>query len=345
MVNNRTRKKETHRIVFFPKMCGCRTCPDCGPRSGWALRQALLAKAKDFRRPALLTLTVDREEFASPEAAHTYISDKGRIRLLLRRLALTRWVWVLEFQKKTGDGWPHWHILVDLAEAPGGRVDLERAWHFWRDTWGIGGLDLQCRKKFGDPAHAVLYITKYLQKQPHQGYPLWVLDSPKCIRLFQGSGAMGALVNTEGKPAAPRDPDAPVQRAKRRPLAQRMAECGQRSVAMVETAYPDFDPDYRHLRVVPLRPSRLAALHSMGRIDGNVETEVVTFGGGDCSELRPFVPIIDPAYALEQLEKVEIAISTAREDVRTKEHIQERLQNIRTRAEQYGKQREGESHE
>jgi len=73
---------------------------------------------------------------------------------------------------------------------------------------------------------------------------------------------------------------APVQRAKRRPLAQRMAECGQRSVAMVETAYPDFDPDYRHLRVVPLRPSRLAALRSMGRIDGNVEMEVVTFGGG-----------------------------------------------------------------
>ena len=78
MVNNRTRKKETHRIVFFPKMCGCRTCLECGPRKGWALRQVLLAKAKGFRRPALLTLTVDREEFASPEAAHTYISDKGR---------------------------------------------------------------------------------------------------------------------------------------------------------------------------------------------------------------------------------------------------------------------------
>jgi hypothetical protein len=303
------------------------------------MRQLLLVQAKHFQRPALLTLTIDRSEFASPEAAHAYVSANGRIRLLLRRLGLVRWVWVLEFQKKTGDGWPHWHILVDLADAPGGRIDLKRAWEFWREKWGIGGLDLQQRRGFDDPKHAVMYITKYLQKQPHQGYPLWVLESEKRIRLFQGSRLIGPLVNPHCTPRLPQDGESKPKRAQRRKLVGRMAECGQRSVVLVETDCGDGGSViFKHVGAAEIRPDRLAALKSMGRIDGGVQVETVAFGDEcESSAIRPFIPIRDPAYGLEQLDKLREVISTARELDRTWEEIQRREAALKERANNYGK--------
>src|SRR6185369_1412740 len=123
----------------------------------------MLAKARLFRNPALLTLTVDRSHFASPEDAHRQITEGSFIARLMRLLGVVTWFWVLEFQTKTGDGWPHWHLLIDLDDV-GGRLDLAKAWRLWRDKWGLGGLDLSTRKSFADRQHAVLYVTKYLTK-------------------------------------------------------------------------------------------------------------------------------------------------------------------------------------
>jgi hypothetical protein len=69
---------------------------------GFVLRMRLLAVADHFRKPALLTLTVDRENFGSCQAAHDFISSMGRIGLLMKRLGVKLWVWVLEFQQKPG---------------------------------------------------------------------------------------------------------------------------------------------------------------------------------------------------------------------------------------------------
>ncbi|MHB1157662.1 MAG: hypothetical protein ACYC26_12610 [Phycisphaerales bacterium] len=108
---------------------------------------------------------------------------------------------MLEFQQKTGSGWPHWHILVDRSDAPGKKINLDRAWELWRDKWGLGGLQLQAGREFDDPRHAIFYVTKYLIKQPEKGYPIWVLESKKTIRFFQGSGKLGSIL-LAGKPVA-----------------------------------------------------------------------------------------------------------------------------------------------
>ena len=98
------------------------------------------------------------------------------------------------YQQKTGSGWPRWHILVDRSDAPHKRINLDRAWELWRDKWGLGGLQLQAGREFDDPRHAIFYVTKYLIKPPEKGYPVWVLETKKTIRFFQGSGKLGSIL-------------------------------------------------------------------------------------------------------------------------------------------------------
>src|SRR5206468_3106406 len=99
--------------VVLPKKCRCRTCAKgCGCMLGCRVRQNMLRKTHHFRKPAMLSLTVDRSHFASSQDAHSAICEGGYLRRLLRLLGVTTWFWVLEFQTRTGDGWPHWHILI-----------------------------------------------------------------------------------------------------------------------------------------------------------------------------------------------------------------------------------------
>jgi hypothetical protein len=104
-------------------------------------------------------------------------------------------MWCLEFQSKTGEGWPHWHLLIDLADLPGQRIDLKKAWHLWRNVYELGGLQLSSKmlNQRMEVGHALNYITKYLTKQPEGGYPEWVLHS-ETIRFVQGCRRLGPLV-------------------------------------------------------------------------------------------------------------------------------------------------------
>jgi hypothetical protein len=113
----------------------------------------------------------------------------------MRRLGVKLWMWCLEFQSKTGEGWPHWHLLIDLADLPGQRIDLGKAWKLWRDAWRLGGLQLSSKliNQQMEVGHALNYITKYLTKQPEGGYPEWVLHS-ETIRFVQGCRRLGPLV-------------------------------------------------------------------------------------------------------------------------------------------------------
>lgn len=214
--------------VLAPCTCRARTCDRCGRRIGWEVRQVLLERADFWQRPGMFTLTVDRSRFASPEAAHAAITDGKFIARLMRRLGVARWMWTLEFQTKTGDGWPHWHLLVDLASCPGGRLDLKLAWHLWRDLWKLGGLQLKVKEtKAADARHAVFYITKYLTKPPRGGFPIWVLERHS-LRFVQGCKALGPIVS---KPRTAPDPTSPPRRRRRylgrRSLLDRTAGCEQ----------------------------------------------------------------------------------------------------------------------
>lgn len=212
--------------VMCPQCCRKRTCPTCGPRLGWHVRQNALNKASMFRRPALLTLTVDRSQFKGPEEAHAKITAGRFIATLLRLLGIKVWFWVLEFQTRSGDGWPHWHILIDLADAPGGKINLKRAWSLWRDRWKLGGLDLQAKSDFHDASHAVLYVTKYITKMP-EAFPIWVLLRAKATRFVGASKAIGCLVGkpSSGSKAESEDADKVQFRPERMPLLMGMARC------------------------------------------------------------------------------------------------------------------------
>lgn len=85
----------------------------------------------------MLSLTVDRTRFASPEDAHRAITGGSYVARFMRLLGLSTWLWVLEFQTKSGDGWPHWHVLIDLEDV-GGPLDLTHAWSLWRGRWHLG---------------------------------------------------------------------------------------------------------------------------------------------------------------------------------------------------------------
>ena len=97
--------------AITPFRCRCPMCGTCGPKRGWIIRQNVLAKSAMFKVPRLLTLKVDRhgtlnecQGFESPEDAHRKITDGRFLARLMRHLGITRWVVVLEFQMKTGDG-------------------------------------------------------------------------------------------------------------------------------------------------------------------------------------------------------------------------------------------------
>jgi len=293
--NNRTFESLVGRIVFVHQRCNSRTCSTCGPRLGYIVRQRLLEKCELFQVPALLTLTVDRKNFPSPGAAHHSINEFGLIRRLMRYLDIRCWVWILEFQRKSGAGWPHWHILIDLYNQPGRKIDLTRAWKLWRDQWGVGGLDVQQRRSFQDPDHAIKYITKYLMKQPKVGFPLWVLEATKRIRLCGSAKAIGALIARPGiKAPAGDDEETPREAAKPRPLIERMSECGTRATAFFEWLDPETgEMKKTYAGVVSASPSRLLVLSKLSRLATNVVGETVTkelAGGGSDSWSRATIP-------------------------------------------------------
>lgn len=216
----------TGRVFIKPCNCRCRTCPGCAKRYGWRVRQRLLGREEAFTRPALFTLTVARDNFASPLDAYLAITGGGFIRRLMRLLKVKAWAWTLEMQMKTGEGWPHWHLVIDL---PSGGLDLPRAWHLWRDKWGLGGLDLQ-RKKNDDARHALMYVTKYLTKYPEKGFPDWVLFLDRRIRWVGASKAVGPVVADRELTTKdmPDDENAAESLPREhRSLAVRMSTCGE----------------------------------------------------------------------------------------------------------------------
>lgn len=230
--NNWTEERREIGRVVVPCKCGARTCDKgCGMRLGWIARQRLLKTADEWRLPCLCTLTGDPKRFDNdPRKMFEVITQGGFIRRLFKRLGIERWVRVLEFHKS---GFPHWHCMIDRGGLPRRQIDYKLAWHLWRDTWGLGGLDFTYKKKNADGSpiagatNQIFYVTKYLTKFPADGFPAWVLNLSG-IRFVQGSQDLGPLVSSPKKSGAAAEAPVKTYRA-RRSLGERMQGCGQGS--------------------------------------------------------------------------------------------------------------------
>ena len=201
-------------------------------------------------RWCIITLTVDRSQFINPEACYQACQD--RVREVVRRLLPDRrrlWVSALEIQEKTGEGWPHWHLLVwmegDTRAAGKGSVlqaEVERAWSIKAEivdqdtgevTRGpltrIGFVSIEdVRSREG----AVRYCMKYLLK-PWSAMPFWIGDSHRQFRKLRISPAMfdhlQALGLYERRRGSRRVPSG-RRRARARRLFERMADSGSKTL-------------------------------------------------------------------------------------------------------------------
>lgn len=276
----------TQRERFRLKTCLCwsRVCEHCAPVLGRRVQRKLLAGVDQWKNPRMMTLTVDRTKFASPQAAYMEVMERRYLPRLMEALGVVRWVRVLEFQMKTGDGWPHWHVLAD-AVGSRGRVDLKRAWHLWRDTWGVGGLDLSNNERLLDRpvSEIVRYLCKYMVKFPEKGFPSWVLDMSN-VRFVQGSRSVGALVSGGRDEGVSEDaevivvPGSIVEVDKKRgrlfarSIRERVAGCGEVSSLF---GYEN----EKYISRLPVRTGQVAIAANMGLIDG-VSFEVQGDGYG-----------------------------------------------------------------
>lgn len=256
------------RTILHPNKCKSRLCPKCGLQRGLIFRSRLLEKIQLFPTPMLFTLTVDPKLHTSEEAVE-HVRTNHLISHLMRRLDVSVWVWVLEFQKS---GMPHWHVLVDASHLPRRKVDLKLAWHVWRDLWGIGRLDVQQSKPKQSPENFIHYLSKYLIKVD-PNIPEWVYTRTKALRFVQGSKAVGGVMRdaaTADQDAADEQQRKPRQRRKPsdRRTIDRMARCGTTTRILAESMDKSTgELSYTYCGTLTGTPADLHQLAGMGGFD------------------------------------------------------------------------------
>lgn len=217
-----------------------------GLRAGHVARADDVAALGDVLRGRWLfiTLTVDRSKFLSPAMAYQRCNPRVcRVAAALREAAV--WVAAFEVQTKTGDGWPHWHMMIHVGEDGRSLAELkavvERAWCVvsehegevdrstgevltWKAREQIGFVDVQDGRSAGGLAR---YVAKYVTK-PWDEVPGWMLQSSRQLRKIRSSTAAFEVWERLGRHArrigARRVPGR--RRRAARPLVDRMASSG-----------------------------------------------------------------------------------------------------------------------
>lgn len=180
-------------LIFVPKKCRLPWCSSCGVAYWAKVRARLLPHLSMFKRARLFTLTVDPKNFRSGQEAYLIIEKQEQyIKRLLRLAGFKKAFKVMAFHKAKesrpdGNEWPHWHIVVDMADV--GWLDLKSMWKLWRDKWKVGGLDLQVNRKARNAVAAVCYAVSYCQHQ--SGIVAeWVKDMPRAPRAYECYGEL-----------------------------------------------------------------------------------------------------------------------------------------------------------
>jgi len=241
--------KSPDEILFVPNRSGGRLHPLAGAGLRNQDIEKLCVLADAMKRPHLLTLTVDRKKWESPEAALEAIG-KQFSRLVTERLGCGLWFRVYELQTKSGDGWPHVHALIDLGSPL--KAARKYCWRYWRDKWGIGGIDLvRARSAKG----AAKYLAKYIAKGSH-AYPEWFLSRFRAPRMVGYSSEAGRVLKSVGLTKTARPRAEMVEPRKRKPrytIGQRLAMAGK-SVSVIRIR----DGETIYLGHLPVDPITLA---------------------------------------------------------------------------------------
>ncbi len=258
------------RLHAIELRCRSRVCAVCGPELGYRVRSRLLETVSEWKKPYMLTLTVDRRNFEGPEEALLYVNGNRYLARLMSALGVERWLWVLEFQMRSWDergrGWPHWHLVIDLEKVKG-FVNLRKAWKLWRDKWRIGGLDLglQKRARGKSVGYILRYITKYLVKMPTEGFPAWVMRMAR-IKFYQPSRTLGSITKRtergEVKEVEVEEEEDDKPARQMRTLGERVELCGRSSSLVLYYR----DSPSRYLGTIQLRPAALALAGSLGMV-------------------------------------------------------------------------------
>lgn len=153
-----------HGRELSPVRCKRWDCPHCHQVN----RQKVISIARRGAPNALLTLTVNRNHYATPEDAAEAL--KRGLRLLRLRLArhprFERFEFLAVFEKHKS-GYPHLHLVIQAPFIP---------WKLLRRMWeGITGSYQVDIRKISNAGSAAWYVAKYIGKDlsAFQGCKRW----------------------------------------------------------------------------------------------------------------------------------------------------------------------------
>lgn len=298
--------------------CRCRSwcCPSCGPSYWSQVGARIMPHLGMFERARLLTLTVDRKHFRFGWEAYDAIRPK--LRTFLRLFEFRKGFAVMAFHPK-GPEWPHWHILVDLADC-GPRVDLKRMWRIWRDKWGFGGLDLDVKPREESSRAAARYALSYCQHQAGV-IPPWVMLGSRTPRAFEAFGELRAALRKNvpetptGEPseepsdsdseASPKTSEASPKRPSRS-VGDRLKDCGKGATVMLRRCFPGGGVSRLFLGRLPTRAIRLVLAEMEGKLPAvNLRHAPRTLSNGAeiVDVTVPLGPHDDPRQIFERIER------------------------------------------
>jgi len=139
--------------VVTPLRCKRWTCVECARLN----KRQLLARLKDTRPTAFLTLTCDPKRFESSAEAFALMSLRLNtlVKRIRRRIDPAPFAYFVVWER-TRSGWPHAHLLIAGPYLP--QRWLSRN---WQELTGAPIIDI---RQVRSPHDAVLYLAKYLTK-------------------------------------------------------------------------------------------------------------------------------------------------------------------------------------
>lgn len=147
-------------IAIQKHRCMSSWCPVCF-RLYVAPQISAKMQSMNWASVRIITLTIDREQFADGEAAYQKVKDSQAISAMCRNFVrfagkeIKNWLWVLEWHE---DGFPHWHLVVEMRQS--GRrsmIGQEIIHKYW--PWG------RIREGYVSDARHWRNISGYLQKK------------------------------------------------------------------------------------------------------------------------------------------------------------------------------------